>query len=122
MTTPENELVRRVDEVHVHVDGESVDDAPRGRRGPVRWALETALRFVYTLRADHTPTWAKTTVIGAAVYVVSWIDLVPDLLPVVGVVDDFFVVVAAVWTVLRHVTDDERTRARRTVDRWLGRA
>lgn len=42
------------------------------------------------------PAWAVATIIGAIIYVVSPIDAVPDVLPVVGWADDAGVVTAVV--------------------------
>ena len=42
------------------------------------------------------PAWAIAAIIGAVIYVVSPIDAMPDLIPIVGWLDDGAVVAAAV--------------------------
>lgn len=42
------------------------------------------------------PAWAIAAIIGAIIYVVSPIDAMPDLIPIVGWLDDGAVVAAAV--------------------------
>jgi len=42
------------------------------------------------------PAWAIAAIIGAIIYVVSPIDAMPDLIPIVGWLDDAGVVAAAI--------------------------
>ena len=42
------------------------------------------------------PAWAIAAIIGAVIYVVSPIDAMPDLIPIVGWLDDGAVVAAAI--------------------------
>ena len=42
------------------------------------------------------PAWAIAAIIGAIIYVVSPIDAIPDLIPIVGWLDDAEVVAAAI--------------------------
>ena len=42
----------------------------------------------HALRQPGSPTWLKLGVLGIVAYVVSPVDFIPDVLPVLGVVDD----------------------------------
>jgi len=103
------------------IRGEEEGKTRRPRRGPIRWCFETAMSFYFAVRGDSTPGWAKASVVGAVAYVISWIDFIPDFIPVAGQMDDLGVIAMAAFTVWRYVSDDDRRKARETVDRWLGR-
>jgi hypothetical protein len=49
-----------------------------------------------TSREYPLPAWAIAAIIGAIIYVVSPIDAMPDLIPIVGWLDDGAVVTAAI--------------------------
>jgi uncharacterized membrane protein YkvA (DUF1232 family) len=51
--------------------------------------LPSLLRLYWRLLADpRVRLWPKAALVGALVYVVSPVDLLPDLMPVVGQLDD----------------------------------
>ena len=58
-------------------------------RGDVR-------RLWFALRHPAAPAWLKVGAALIVLYVISPIDLVPDVLPVVGVVDDLVLVPLAI--------------------------
>jgi uncharacterized membrane protein YkvA (DUF1232 family) len=51
-----------------------------------------ALRLVRALRHPGSPRWLKWAVAGLALYVLSPVDLIPEFVPVLGLVDDLVVV------------------------------
>jgi uncharacterized membrane protein YkvA (DUF1232 family) len=73
------------------------------------------LAMYYALLDSRTPTWVKATVVGAIAYFISPVDVIPDLLPVLGYTDDASVVFGAYQAVAAHITDDHRLQA----DDWL---
>jgi uncharacterized membrane protein YkvA (DUF1232 family) len=75
------------------------------KRIALLWTLvrTDARRLWFALRHPATPGWLK---IGAALivaYVISPIDLVPDVLPIIGVVDDFVIVPLAIRWLLNRL-------------------
>ena len=52
-------------------------------------------------RDPRTPLLAKLIAGGVAAYAFSPIDLVPDFIPVLGLLDDLLIVPAGVWLALR---------------------
>ncbi|HEV2691838.1 MAG TPA: DUF1232 domain-containing protein [Verrucomicrobiae bacterium] len=65
-------------------------------RGPIQktWGDVQAL---WSMVKDPTAAWkSKTIAIGALLYLVSPIDLIPDAIPVLGLTDDASVIAAAV--------------------------
>lgn len=85
-----------------------------------RAVIESALQLYYALQDADTPLWAKTTIIGALGYFISPVDLIPDLLPVVGYSDDLAVLGGALAAVCAHIKAEHRARAFETVQRWFG--
>lgn len=51
-----------------------------------------ARRLWRALRHPDTPTWFKGGVVLAVLYLLSPLELLPDMLPVIGVVDDLVLV------------------------------
>ena len=75
------------------------------KRIALLWTLvrTDARRLWFALRHPAAPGWLK---IGAALivaYVISPIDLVPDVLPIIGVVDDLVIVPLAIRWLLNRL-------------------
>jgi uncharacterized membrane protein YkvA (DUF1232 family) len=64
------------------------------------------LTLYYTLRDENTPLPAKAAIIAVLVYFVTPIDLIPDLLAIVGFTDDFGFLLAAWSKILSAIKDD----------------
>ena len=66
--------------------------------------IRTDLRRLWiALCHPAAPSWLKLGTALIVVYVLSPIDLVPDVIPFVGVVDDLVVVPLAIRWLLRHL-------------------
>lgn len=79
--------------------------------------VREAVAAYYCALDPRTPATAKGILIGALVYFVSPIDLVPDVLAVVGFTDDAAVLAAAIATVRRHLLPEHVDKARATLER-----
>ena len=68
------------------------------KRMTLLWALVRgdARRLWFALRHPAAPTWLKVGTGLLVLYVVSPIDLLPDVLPVIGIVDDLVLVPLAI--------------------------
>ena len=74
------------------------------------------LKLLYRLFKDsRVPTAEKALLIGAIVYVISPLDLIPDFIPFIGEIDDLYLV-ALVLLRLMSRTDDDILR-----EHWDGR-
>ncbi|MEO5698060.1 MAG: YkvA family protein [Burkholderiaceae bacterium] len=64
------------------------------KRISVLWALVKGdARLLWrALRHPLSPGWLKLGVAGLALYVLSPIDLIPDVIPILGVLDDIVIV------------------------------
>jgi uncharacterized membrane protein YkvA (DUF1232 family) len=67
----------------------------------------------HALRHPQSPGWLKLGVVGLVLYLISPVDLIPDVLPVIGVVDDLVLIPLAIGYMLRKLPAQVRADARR---------
>ena len=89
---------------------------PRSALGQV---LEKALILRELLLAPATPLWVKATIAGVLGYLILPFDLVPDLLPGVGLLDDAAALALVLARLEDWVTAEIRERARRQLPEFL---
>jgi uncharacterized membrane protein YkvA (DUF1232 family) len=66
------------------------------------WAVFRHARLAFRLlRDDRVPTMAKLVVPAALMYVASPLDLIPDIIPVLGQVDDIGILVLGVLAFIK---------------------
>jgi len=91
-------------------------------------ALKTEITVLAIAARDPRVPWpAKALALATIAYALSPIDLIPDFVPVLGLLDDLVIVPAGIWLTLRlvpaDVMADARARARETaLDRSRGKA
>ncbi len=85
-----------------------------------------ALTVYFAARHPHMPWHARALALLVAAYAFSPIDLIPDFIPVLGLLDDLLIVPLGVALVLRltprRVRDDARRTAEATSARPVSRA
>lgn len=94
----------------------------RGEKSELKGRMRSFLMFLPNmvmllgrlLKDSRVPTAEKALFLGAIVYVVSPIDLIPDMLPFIGQVDDLYVVAL---TLLRLVNRTDESVVRQ---HWSG--
>lgn len=87
----------------------------RGRMGNFLMFLPNMVRLLGRLLRDtRVPTAEKALFVGAIIYFISPIDLIPDIFPFIGQVDDIYVIAL---TLLRLVN---RTDERVVREHWSG--
>lgn len=88
-----------------------------------------ATALFLAMRHPATPWYAKALAAGVVAYALSPIDLIPDPIPVLGLLDDLLIVplgvLAVRWLIPRAVFDECRLRADQGVGippawRWAG--
>jgi uncharacterized membrane protein YkvA (DUF1232 family) len=70
------------------------------------------LALWFAARDDRTPWYAKLLVAAVVAYAVSPIDLIPDFIPVLGLLDDLLVVPLGVALALRMIPAEVMAAAR----------
>ena len=77
-----------------------------------------AKRLWYALGHPEAPGWLKGGAAAIVLYLLSPIDLIPDMLPIVGVLDDLIIVPMALrWLLARlpaHIRDHADAKANGT--------
>ena len=97
-------------------------EAPGGAEGLIAFLDRLARRLkveVHTLwlvfRHRETPWPVKAMLILLLAYLASPIDLIPDIIPILGMLDDLAVAALALWLAYRltprHVMEECRTKA-----------
>jgi uncharacterized membrane protein YkvA (DUF1232 family) len=82
--------------------------------------LYAALLMYYAYARTDTPAWAKRIVMGAFVYLISPIDAIPDLSPIVGYTDDLGVLTYGLVMIAAYINDEVREAAREKLHAWIG--
>jgi len=82
--------------------------------------IYNALKLYYALQSTDTPGWAKTVILGALGYFIAPIDLIPDVVPAGGYIDDAGVIIAALLTVATYITPAIKAEAKRKMKEWFG--
>jgi uncharacterized membrane protein YkvA (DUF1232 family) len=76
-----------------------------GKRLLVLWTLVRgdALRLWRALRHPGSPAWLKWAVAGLVLYLLSPVDLLPDFIPLLGLVDDLVLIPLVIRALLRRL-------------------
>lgn len=78
------------------------------------------LVLYYTSTASTTPMSKKSIIYGTLGYFILPIDLIPDVVPVVGYSDDLTALVACVTAVASCITPAIKRQAERKLHDWFG--
>jgi uncharacterized membrane protein YkvA (DUF1232 family) len=76
---------------------------------------EDLLAAYYCAFDRDTPAHVKATLLGAVAYFVLPVDVVPDVLPLIGFTDDAAVLATAIKLVAQHMRPEHRAAARRAL-------
>jgi uncharacterized membrane protein YkvA (DUF1232 family) len=75
----------------------------------VWFAVKSDARLLwYALRHPEAPSWLKWGTAGVVLYLLSPIDLIPDVIPVLGFVDDLIIVPMAIRWLLNKLPESIR--------------
>lgn len=93
-----------------------------------KWAREMKLQTLvvyFAARDPRTPRLARVLALGIAAYALSPVDLIPDFIPVLGLLDDLVIVPLGMMLVLRLIPADvlatSQAKARGFVDQPVSR-
>ncbi len=81
--------------------------------------IEKVLVLYYCLQDPDTPPQAKTVIAAALSYFVLPVDVIPDLVPVVGFTDDLHVLMGALAIVIAHIKPKHWEQARDKMKEWF---
>ena len=86
------------------------------------WAAELKAQVVtlwFCRKHPDTPWTAKLMAAVVVAYALSPIDLIPDFIPVLGYIDELFILPLGIYLTLRLVPDHVVNQARGQADAWL---
>jgi len=83
-------------------------------------AIYMALLLYYALESPTITTMDKAIIYGALGYFICPIDIVPDIIPFIGLTDDIAVLAWAFSRVKRNVNDMTREKAKTKLKIWFG--
>lgn len=72
---------------------------------------EKILLLIRAMRDKRTPWYAKTIVVLVLAYIISPIDIIPDFIPVLGLLDEIVLIPIAYKLVMKFVPDEVKTEA-----------
>ncbi|MBX2929732.1 MAG: DUF1232 domain-containing protein [Saprospiraceae bacterium] len=79
-----------------------------------------ALLMFYAYKRRETPVWAKNIAIGALGYLISPLDFLPDLTPIIGYTDDIGVLSFGLVTIAGFVNNEVKDKAKERLRVWFG--
>lgn len=85
---------------------------PAGFRGVAKALKRETAALVTALEDPRTPRLARALALLVVAYALSPIDLIPDALPVVGLLDDLVLLPPGLWLVLRLIPAEVLAEAR----------
>lgn len=92
-----------------------------GLRERIRWLKRQALTVYFIARDPRLPWPLRLLALAIAGYALSPVDLIPDFIPVLGLLDDLVLLPLGIALVMRlaplAVVADARTRAGQAVER-----
>ena len=80
------------------------------------------LTLWFALRHPATPWWIKLLIVFVVGYALSPIDLIPDFIPVLGLLDDLILLPALIWLALRLLPAPVKATARAQMQQHLDEA
>lgn len=73
--------------------------------------IEQVFKLYYALDSEKCEATDKAAIYGALAYLVSPIDLIPDLTPILGYTDDLALIAAALIAVARCIDEEVEAKA-----------
>lgn len=83
-------------------------------------ALYKAVQLWYVLQKPEVPAKQKALIMGALGYLISPLDFIPDLVPVLGYSDDLVAIAFALIQVQGYIDDEVRSKAKDLLSRFFG--
>lgn len=77
------------------------------------------LALWFSIKHPSVSGWAKVIAFVAVAYALSPIDLIPDVIPVLGYLDDLIVVPVLVWLALKFVPIKVLNQSREQAVEWI---
>lgn len=73
----------------------------------------------FAFKHPDVPLWSKAICLLAILYALSPIDLIPDVVPLLGIMDDVILVPALLWLTVRTLPSHVLEECKRRADDWI---
>lgn len=83
--------------------------------------IRNALRLFYALENEQMPMKVKAVIYGALGYFISPLDIIPDMIPVMGFTDDIGILAAAIVFAAQYIDANAKARADEKLEQWFGK-
>jgi uncharacterized membrane protein YkvA (DUF1232 family) len=81
----------------------------------------SALLLYYLIKDEHVPVTTKAVLIGALGYFIFPIDIIPDVIPILGFADDLAVLLYAITEASKYITEEIQEKAKIKLTDWFGK-
>jgi uncharacterized membrane protein YkvA (DUF1232 family) len=75
----------------------------------------SAMLLFYAYNRSETPKWAKNIILGSLAYLLSPVDAIPDLTPLLGFTDDLGVLSFGLVTIACYIDENVRSTAKNKI-------
>jgi uncharacterized membrane protein YkvA (DUF1232 family) len=89
------------------------------RKAGVQTVYSVLLLF-YAYKRKDTPAWAKRIILGTLGYFIAFVDLIPDLTPIIGYTDDIGILSFGLVTIAAYINDDVKSTAKNKLTDLFG--
>jgi len=93
----------------------------------LKFALAAGVNLIYIVlllffsyQKSDTPKWAKNVIRGALGYFILPFDVVPDVVPGFGYLDDTAVLMVAIGTIAFYIDEETKLKAKVKLHDWFG--
>lgn len=82
--------------------------------------IRNVLRLYYALDNKDMPRKVKLIIYGALGYFILPVDVIPDVIPVIGFTDDLGIIAAAIGVAAMYINAEVKTKADEKLVDWFG--
>ena len=115
--------MRKPKNIEKYQENYSESNLQRKLTSVARWAgakvVYAVLLLYYVLRNPNVSTADKSKIYGALGYFILPLDILPDLIPLLGYTDDLGALAIAIGRVAMNIDDDVKSRARTKLGEWF---
>lgn len=83
--------------------------------------LYIVLLLYYVLIDESTPKKYKAMIIGALGYFIFPLDMMPDVVPMVGYTDDVTALTGVLYAVIKCISSEIKEKAKTKLEEWFGK-
>ncbi|MBN9289518.1 MAG: hypothetical protein BGO43_09125 [Gammaproteobacteria bacterium 39-13] len=77
------------------------------------------MTLYFALKHPDTPWYVKLLALFVVAYALSPIDLIPDFIPVIGLLDDLLIILGSIWLLFKLVPNTVLEECRALADSYL---